>query len=298
MILRRVVLLALLALLTVTAGAAPTRSALGNITAVLPAGWTRTEVPVADRSYVLIRPTASDVALPVLVHLQGCCTTPDAEANRTAYTAVTGPAILVYPTAYRESWNAGFCCHQAQDDRVDDVAFLTAVVRSVFTANPDADARRVFLSGYSNGGRMALRIACEAPTLFTAIASYGAVDAFPCPTPAPVALLMLAGTADPELVIGPSGTPPPVDGYTPPTVVGEVARYRTANGCTGSGSERVDGTLTTTTWTRCSSLRPVRLALYSGGDHTWLRAGSSTDTSAVIWDFFTTASAPGAGAAA
>lgn len=65
---------------------------------------------------------------------------------------------------------------------------------------------------------MALRVACATPGLFTAIAAYGAVNAAPCPDPAPVSLLEATGTADPEVTIGPGGTPQRVNGYPEPTV--------------------------------------------------------------------------------
>ena len=201
----------------------------------LPAGWTSTTVSITvgglARSYLLIRPRAtSTTPLPVLVDLQGCCTTPEVEAQRSGFVDVTGPAILVYPAGYRQSWNAGFSCHQAQADDVDDVAFLTAVVNQVLAGRPDAAARQVYLAGYSNGGRMALRMAYAASQLFTAVASYGAVSAAPCPDPAPVPLLDVAGTADPELTIGPGGTPQRINGYTEPTVHAQVDQYRRADG--------------------------------------------------------------------
>jgi polyhydroxybutyrate depolymerase len=262
--------------------------------ASLRGGWTGTTVPITvnglARSYLLIRPqTTSTTPLPVLMELQGCCTTPAVEAQRSGFIDVTGPAILVYPAGYQQSWNAGSCCHQAQADHVDDVAFLTAVVNQVLTDQPDAATGHVYLAGYSNGGRMALRMACAAPQLFTAVASYGAVNAAPCPDPAPVSMLEAAGTADPELTMGPGGAPHSINGYAEPTVQQQVEQYRRADSCATNPATHTQGNLTSTTWTGCRSGDAVQLSLYQGGNHDWPQAGGVTPSAAqVMWAFFQT----------
>jgi polyhydroxybutyrate depolymerase len=272
--------------------AAPAGASATPSPAPLPTGWASTAIAITvgglARSYLLIRPRATGATpLPVLMELQGCCTTPDLEAQRSGFLDVTGPAILVYPAGYQESWNAGFCCHQAQAEHIDDVAFLTAVVNQVMADQPDADPGQVYLTGYSNGGKMALRMACATPRLFTAIASYGAVSAAPCPHPGPVSVLEAAGTADPELTIGPAGTPQRVNGYPEPTVQAQVDQYRRADGCPAAAITRTVGNLTTTTWGPCRSGDTVQLSLYQGGSHAWPSTDGATPSAAqVIWDFF------------
>ncbi|MGC9665444.1 alpha/beta hydrolase family esterase [Planosporangium sp. 12N6] len=293
-------LVALVLLVVTASGRAPLTPApavAALSAAPLPAGWTQTTVPVTvgglDRSYLLIRPRATVTGqLPVLVELHGCCVAPHEEAQRSGFVDVTRPAILVYPAGVARSWNAGFCCHRAQESGVDDVAFLTAVVTHVLATQADAASGQVYLAGYSNGGKMALRMACEAPGLFAAVASYGAVDAMPCPDPAPVSLLEAASTDDPELSIRPGDTPHTVNGYTEPTVEAEVDRYRQADGCPDSADVRHRGSLTVTTWTGCDSGRIVQLALYRGGGHGWPQGDRATPSAAeVIWGFFLTARA-------
>jgi polyhydroxybutyrate depolymerase len=246
------------------------------------------------RSYLLSRPaTTSTTKLPVLIELHGCCATPQQEEDRSGFLDVTGPAIVVYPAGIDESWNAGSCCHGAQAHGVDDVGFITTVVGQVLATQPDAAANRVYLAGYSNGGKMALRMACEAPTLFAAVASYGAVNAKPCTNPAAVSLLELAATGDPELTIGPGGTPKVENGYTEPTVVAQVEQYRQADACNDVTTTATQGTLTTTTWTECASGRLVQLGLYQGGDHGWPTGdGATASAEQVMWNFFQSQSTP------
>ena len=77
--------------------------------------------------------------------------------------------VAVYPSGSDASWNAGRCCGRAAAGGVDDVEVLRRVVATVSGAHP-VDPRRVYAVGYSNGGMMAYKLACEAPDLLAAIA--------------------------------------------------------------------------------------------------------------------------------
>ncbi|GAA2558315.1 hypothetical protein GCM10010435_31660 [Winogradskya consettensis] len=241
---------------------------------VVPAGLIRTTYTITvaglTRSYLVVRPATSDRPLPVLVELHGCCTTPDVELARSGFLDVTGPAILVYPAGYQQHWNAGACCGTT---RADDVAFITAVVSRILSSSPAADPARLYLAGYSNGGRMAYRIACEKPSLFTAVAVFGAVNAMACPDPAPVSLLVAAGTADPDVTVLDDGPRHTTNGYLEPTVSEQAAQYVRADGCSPSP---------TTIWNECASGKRVQLTLYEGAGHGW-----RTDIARLFWDFFT-----------
>jgi polyhydroxybutyrate depolymerase len=109
---------------------------------------------------------------------------------------------LVYPDADRSAhgdWNA---CGTSRDANVDDVAFLTALVREK-VAELHVDATRVFAAGSSRGGFMALRLALEAPTTFRAVAAVAAnvhtPDGFICKPSlnGTSSVLIMNGTKDP-----------------------------------------------------------------------------------------------------
>ncbi|MHB1534059.1 MAG: CE1 family esterase [Acidimicrobiales bacterium] len=241
-----------------------------------------------SRTYLVTRPSAtSAIPLPVLMVLHGVNVTPLFEEQRTNFTSVVGAAILVYPAGYQESWNAGNCCAGAQAARVQDAIFLPAVLHQVLAAQPDADARRVYLAGYSNGGKMALLLACDDPGLFAGVGVYGAVGAIACPGPPPASLVEVASTGDPELTIGPGGTPQKLGAFVEPTVTGEVGAYRSADACQEPGTQAVQGVLVSVTWSQCAGGDRVELALYSGGSHTWPAGGNGTPSGEqVIWAFF------------
>jgi polyhydroxybutyrate depolymerase len=254
--------------------------------AAVPAGWTRSVQTVTVdgmvRRYLVLRPAAvGSEPLPVLMELAGNGATPDVEADRSGFARVTGPAVLVYPEGYGLTWDAGNCCGPAMWDHMDDVGFLTAVVHDVLRTQPDANPDRLYLTGYSNGGKMVFLMACAAPTLFTAYAVYGAVNATPCQDPAPVSLLEVVATGDPELSLPPGTTSMVVNGYAGPSVLDQVGQYQIANGCVlPEVTDR--GRLTTTRWSACGSGKTVQLSTYLGGSHDWPPWAAQ-----VMWAFFT-----------
>ena len=88
--------------------------------------------------------------------------------------------IAVYPDAYvgsnkKASWNAGNCCGEARDRKINDVGFIEQVVNNVFS-QASIDRQRIYAAGMSDGGMMAYRLACELPFVFRAIASVGGTD--------------------------------------------------------------------------------------------------------------------------
>lgn len=90
--------------------------------------------------------------------------------------------IAVFPNGYSRlpggkfaTWNAGKCCGQARDRNIDDVGFLNEVIRRV-QLQVRADPKRVFVTGMSNGGLMAYRLACETPQSIRAIAPVAGTD--------------------------------------------------------------------------------------------------------------------------
>ncbi len=79
--------------------------------------------------------------------------------------------IPVFPTGFENHWND--CRKQgpysAKAEGIDDVGFLSAVAAELVGSHA-ADPNRVFATGLSNGGNMALRLGLEAPDVFSAVA--------------------------------------------------------------------------------------------------------------------------------
>lgn len=82
---------------------------------------------------------------------------------------------------------------------IDDVAYIRGLIEEA-AANYSIDAGRIGLFGHSNGGFMALRMACEASDLVTSVVSLAgstfADDASCSPASEPVSVLLLHGDED------------------------------------------------------------------------------------------------------
>jgi polyhydroxybutyrate depolymerase len=85
----------------------------------------------------------------------------------------------------------------AANHTASDVTFLTAVIDDAIRLT-GADARRVFVSGFSNGASMTFRLAIELADRLAAIAPLAGHCWFANPRPArPIPTLYVVGSADP-----------------------------------------------------------------------------------------------------
>jgi polyhydroxybutyrate depolymerase len=191
-VLRR--LLALLVLAGVTAVVAPQASAGQGIAATIPvpyAGQLRTvNVYVAPR-------VPTQTAVPLLIVLHGLYNDPAAVEAASGLDGVadTEDVALAYPAGFNGSWNAGNCCGDSHAQGIDDVGFLVQVV-GVVSQLRKIDLSRVYITGFSNGGMMALRALCDRPDVFAAAVSVAGTLQTPCADARPVSAMMLHGLAD------------------------------------------------------------------------------------------------------
>jgi len=200
--------------------------------------------------------------------------------------------ILVHPegTGSSQSWNAGACCGEAQQNGVDDVAFTIAVLDRLGT-ELCIDDHRVFATGMSNGAFMSYRLACELSDRIAAIAPVaGSLVLAECNPQRPIPLLHFHGTAD--TLVPYQGLPE--DGLAP--VPDQVAAWAVANGCADSTTSIYEqGDAHCVSHDACPTRGTTTLCTIADGGHTWpgsdlpLPFGkTSTDISASdeIWAFF------------
>jgi polyhydroxybutyrate depolymerase len=193
-----------------------------------PAGWDKTTpLPLVVLLHGLSSPFQVQALLPPL----------EAALDRQRF--ILAVPVGTVNSAGERFWNAtDFCC-DAQHTHVDDVGFLRAVVADVEAQLP-VDRGRVVVVGHSNGGFMALRLACEASDVVTAVVSVAGStwsDAARCPPGRPLSVLLIHGTAD-ELIA--YGGQPGVPGH--PGAVETAQRFAARAGCTGPlvETERMD----------------------------------------------------------
>jgi polyhydroxybutyrate depolymerase len=86
------------------------------------------------------------------------------------------------------SWNGGECCPPASTRDFEDVAFLEEVIQTL-ERRACADPERTYVSGFSNGGMMALRAACQSELVDGVVSAAGTLLVDECTaTPKPVFL--------------------------------------------------------------------------------------------------------------
>ncbi len=107
--------------------------------------------------------------------------------------------IVVYPDGYKGSWAEGSNLYAADQDQIDDIAFVSGLIDKVeerYAINPD----QIYATGFSSGGFMVQRLGCEMAGTITAIATVGATlsenSIKECDPQEPLSVLMINGVDD------------------------------------------------------------------------------------------------------
>jgi polyhydroxybutyrate depolymerase len=247
------------------------------------------------RRYVLHVPPSYDAAAPVPLVLALHPASGNAalmlSLTRFAEMADGAGFVVVAPegTGDPQFWN--IARYQAA---ADDVAFLRELIGRL-DAELCLDQNRTYVTGYSNGGGMALRMACEMPDRIAAVAvvasQYVSCDAA-------VPLIAFHGTLDPLLPFE-GGSDPEVPGATLIPVRRAVSEWARQLGCDGLARISVPSSeVELSTFQRCRfGAGEALLYTIIGGGHTWPGAlpvaesalGKTTqqlDATRVMWDFF------------
>jgi polyhydroxybutyrate depolymerase len=161
---------------------------------------TRVEMP-EGRFYLIAVPQGVPNP-PLILALHGGGGSPEQFARTSSLTA---PALaagfaVAYPAGNagrrgRYTWNSLYCCGYAARARIDDVAFLAAVIDDAtrrFGTEP-----RAYLTGMSNGAMMAQTVAALRPDRVAALATVaGTMDTRRLDVPRAIPFLHIHGTAD------------------------------------------------------------------------------------------------------
>jgi polyhydroxybutyrate depolymerase len=248
------------------------------------------------RVYVPHR-TSLQAALPVVIALHG-----DQGSARTiervsgfSEKADEAGFLAVYPNGTSwghlplRSWNAGTCCGYAMNARVDDVAFVEALLDDLTHRYP-VDPRRVYVAGMSNGGMLAYRLACEVSDRIAAIAAVaGAMTFTPCTPIQPVAVLIVHGTEDAYVPYRGGRSALTGDERIDPSIEEATSFWARHNGCPRTPESARFGNVVQTRYAGCHDDTEVLRYTIEGGRHRWPgRHGHPEELPATdrIWEFF------------
>ncbi|HEY6880852.1 MAG TPA: PHB depolymerase family esterase [Polyangiales bacterium] len=122
-----------------------------------------------QRTYLLYTPSSvsGKGPVPLVVDFHGGLGNALGEYNASCWKDIAKQEgfAVAYPEGIDQTFNAATCCAPANLLGVDDVGFTKLIVNDV-KASMQIDPRRVYAVGWSNGGKMAARLACEATTVF------------------------------------------------------------------------------------------------------------------------------------
>jgi polyhydroxybutyrate depolymerase len=201
--------------------------------------------------------------------------------------------IVVYPDGVSASWNVGF----AGGSTADDVGFLSALIDTLNT-HYSVDLNRVYSTGFSNGGFMSYRLACELGNRIAAIASVSGTmtdgSLSSCQPHRNIPVMHIHGTSD--MVVSYNG------GFGNASVDELLSFWRSYNLCPATptivnlpDSMQEGSTVQKQTWTPCNDSTEVVLYKINGGGHSWPGSIGTTGlgntnrdiiASDEIWKFF------------
>ncbi len=132
----------------------------------------------AGRAFYLHSRRSGGAARPLVLLLHGLDQHPwtvEKATGAASFSDANG-FTLGYPIGLHEAWNAGGCCGH---DQANDVGYLVDLVHYVSTLTP-VDLHRVYIWGFSNGGMMAWRAACQTTDVFAGAGVVAGALLVPC----------------------------------------------------------------------------------------------------------------------
>lgn len=181
--------------------------------------------------------------------------------------------LALFPNGIDKSWNAGECCGTAKDEKVEDVRFIKELLAKVSETHC-VDTTRIYSMGFSNGGFLSHRLACDLGDTIRAIAPVAGTLGIPeadCARTTPLPVFAIHGTDD-ELVPYEGGPPKALHGifesfgtFQAPTATDAFwAKHNGLPETTVQGFEQGE-----VSCKRHDGKAPVTLCTVEGGGHQW-----------------------------
>ncbi len=239
-------------------------------------------IMVGGVTRTFIAQLAGERPAPLVIVLHGNLQTGADMESRTSWPQVARREhfSVAFPDGLNRAWADLRTKHIARSPPrgTDDVGFIAALIGKL-VADGVADPGRVYVTGISNGGAMAIRLVCEHADLFaaaaTVIINLTDEQAAACHPSRPVPMLMINGTADPLIPYeGGRGTSRfAADGFG--STGQTLAFWRRVNGCDSRDGtladlddrDRSDQSTVTAVSSHCPGGRDVMLYRVNGGGH-------------------------------
>ncbi len=254
-----------------------------------------------NRSYIVYTPSSyvPGTVMPLVFVLHGFTQTAQAIMDVSGFNVIadTGNFIVVYPNGVGNAWNSN--SGMTGGSTADDIGFISALTDTI-ASRYGVDTTRVYSCGFSAGGYMSHRLACESPRCYAAVASVAgtmSTAAYSACVPArPVPVLQIHGTAD--AIVSYNG------GVGGVSVDDVVSKWTSVDLCPATpvitalpNTNLFDNsTVESSIYGSCAAGSEVKLLKVVGGGHQWpgtsaLLGGLGTinrdiNASGEIWNFF------------
>ncbi|MDR3416345.1 MAG: PHB depolymerase family esterase [Nevskia sp.] len=244
-----------------------------------------------SRRYLVVRPDPAPLLAPLLILLHPLGTTPEDMADLTEVSnfVATQGFWAVLPAGKKGQWDDNPVANGS-----DDVQFISQVIDTLIAQG--VNGQRVYAAGYSDGGFMAERLACE---LSDKIAAFG-VDAATlitgqdsyCKPAVQRPKLYILGASDPLVPYG-GGL------FFMNSAEQTMSFWKQQQGCGGTVAETLpkvvnDGTtVQLTDYTGCTAGQALRLYTIENGGHAWPggltqmvgKTSQNLNATGIIWAF-------------
>ncbi len=243
-----------------------------------------------QRKFTVHTPTGFTNTTPVSVvlMLHGNGGTMENSPNFTNLNSVsnTNGFLAVYPEGYGVVSSGGFSWADSRGTSadiagIDDLGFINKLLDTLL-ANYSIDTNKIYICGFSNGGYMTQRIACEQNQRFAAMASLGSIMDTSlyssCNPQRAIPMMFVIGTADPFVPFN-GGSANGSGGLVNQIISADtlVHFWKTNNNCLQANPpinlpdiDLTDSsTATVFSFSNCSCNSDLTFYRINGGGHTW-----------------------------
>lgn len=255
-----------------------------------------------NRAYTVVLPSnyydSSGFSLVIALHGGGGSSTQFEKLSQLTQKASSAKFIVVYPNGSGtiKTWNAGQCCGSAVTDKVDDVGFISKMIDKL-NSTYKIDPKKVYVTGHSNGGMLAYRLACELSDKIAAIAPNASTMVITdCKPKRSVPIIQIGSKLDENVpYLGGFGSGVTQINFTPVEQV--LAGWSVIDGCTNPKKLAFSNNLYAQyQWTGCNASR-IDFYLTNDGGHSWSGGlqgegidadppSNAVNANDLIWNFF------------
>ncbi|WP_298316826.1 T9SS type A sorting domain-containing protein [uncultured Aquimarina sp.] len=236
------------------------------------------------RQYRLYIPASYDASTPtpLILNFHGFTNNIDTQFNQSDFRQLAEDNQFIFVTPQGLGFLAGWAINNNFGGNEDDLGFSDALIDRI-QQDYNINEKRIYATGFSNGGFFSYRLACELSPRIAAVASVAGsmtrrwIDNNQCQPQHPTAVLQITGTNDNVISINGNGSNEPIQ---------DVMEYWSAvnNGDSTPDVIQLGGGSTRSIWDNGDNGVTAEFIRVQGKGHSW--NGGNVNTSQEVWNFF------------